>query len=364
MIIGLIKAVQISNVGLQYSLFLLLLTCLQCTLPQPSPQPFEIANPPGFVKMGIPLDNPLTKEGIALGRRLFYDPILSADSTLSCASCHQLQLGFTDGKALAEGINGHQNKRSAPSLINIGYYYKGLFWDGRVQTLEEQALLPVEDSVEFGYDWSRVEEKLQSHPIYPTLFERAFGIMGKEEINRFLAAKAIAQFERTLISKDSKYDRVMRGEARFTEAEQRGWSIYFDASDELPKSECGHCHLDPLFTNLDFFNNGIEKVDELEDYVDKGRGEVTGWKYHNGQFRTPTLRNIALTAPYMHDGRMKTLEEVIDHYISGGHLVENVNPNVRRLNFSERDKRDLIAFLNTLTDTLFIQNPDYTSPFY
>lgn len=343
-----------------FCLYFLLIICTCCTR---KPKPVHLINPPGFVKMAIPEDNPLTEEGIALGRMLFYDPILSADSSLSCATCHIIQLGFTDGKTLAEGIDGNQSRRSAPSLANIGYYYKGLFWDGRVATLEEQALLPVEDSVELGHSWERVEQLLQEHPIYPKHFEAAFGIKNKKEIDRYLAAKAIAQFERSLISKDSKFDRVQRGEEQFTASEKRGWTIYFDASDELPKSECGHCHLDPLFTNLDFFNNGIEQVDSLEAFPDKGRGAVTGWVYNNGQFRTPTLRNIELTAPYMHDGRMETLEEVLEHYISGGHFTENVNPNVRRLHFSERDKKDLIAFLKTLTDTLFIQNPDFASPF-
>lgn len=327
------------------------------------PQPIQLINPPGFVKMAIPVDNPLTVEGVALGRRLFYDPILSADSTLSCSSCHVIQLGLTDGKALAEGINGKQSRRSVPSLANIGYYYKGLFWDGRVATLEEQALLPVEDTLELGHNWDLVEQELRRHPIYPDLFEKAFGVKNPADIDRYLAAKAIAQFERTLISKDSKFDQVQRGETEFTVSEKRGWTIFFDGSDELPKSECGHCHVDPLFTNLEFFNNGIDSVGGLEDFVDKGRGEVTHRKYDNGQFRTPTLRNIALTAPYMHDGRMETLEEVLEHYISGGHFAENVNPNVRQLHFSERDKKDLVAFLNTLTDSVFINNPAFASPF-
>lgn len=327
------------------------------------PHPITITDPPGFVKMGIPEDNPLTEEGVALGRMLFYDPILSADSTIACATCHDPQLSFTDGKPLAEGIQGRKTRRSAPSLVNVGYYYKGLFWDGRVASLEEQVLMSVEDSVELGNRWEVVEERLQLHPVYPTYFEKAFGIESETEIDRYLVAKAIAQFERTLISRDSKFDLVLRGEAEFTEAEQRGWTIYFDVSDELPKSECGHCHLDPLFTNLDFFNNGIEQVAGLESFPDRGRGAVTGWKYNNGQFRTPTLRNIELTAPYMHDGRMKTLDEVLEHYISGGHFAENVNPNVRKLHFTESDKEDLTAFLKTLTDTVFIQNPAFATPF-
>lgn len=341
------------------SLVVLLFQCTKSTLPDP----VKIENPLAFAQMKIPEDNPVTKQGVALGRMLFYDPILSADSSLSCASCHDPQLSFTDGKALAEGIQGKKGRRSALPLINVGYYHRGLFWDGRVLSLEEQALLPVEDSLELGHNWGVVEEKLRIHPVYPKLFMEAFDIQDSMGIDRYLAAKAIAQFERTLISRDSKYDLVLRGEAEFSASEKRGMTIFFDASDELPKSECGHCHLDPLFTNLDFFNNGIEEVADLGGFPDKGRGEVTGSKYHNGQFRTPTLRNIELTAPYMHDGRMETLEEVIEHYISGGHFSENVNPNVRQLQFGEQDKADLIAFLKTLTDTVFTQNPAFASPF-
>lgn len=328
-----------------------------------SPKPFTLVEPADFSKMILPEDNPLTREGIALGRRLFYDPILSADSTISCATCHNPVLSFSDGKALSEGIKGQKSRRSAIPLINVGYHYKGLFWDGRAMTLEEQALLPVEDPLELGHNWESVEQQLKVHPLYPDLFKSAFGILDTQEIDRYLVAKAIAQFERTLISDNSKYDQVRRGEAEFTASEKRGFAIFFDASDELPKSECGHCHLDPLFTNLEFFNNGIEVIEDLESFIDKGRGAITGSKYQNGQFRTPTLRNIELTAPYMHDGRMETLEEVLEHYISGGHFAENVNPNVRKLHFQEQDKADLIAFLKTLTDSTFIHKPEFASPF-
>jgi len=249
------------------------------------------------------------------------------------------------------------------SLANVGYYYKGLFWDGRSKSLEDQALVPVREPHEMNSDWSLVELKLRTHPKYPDLFQKAFSIRDHKEITRFLVAKAIAQFERTLISANAKYDQVLEGKASYTESEERGRKIFFDASDELPKSECGHCHIDPLFTNLDFFNNGIQQVNSLEGFPDKGRGKVTKIIYDNGKFRVPTLRNIELTAPYMHDGRFNTLEEVLDHYISGGHLADNLNPNVRQLNFSERDKTDLIAFLKTLTDTNFVHNPAFANPF-
>ena len=195
------------------------------------------------------------------------------------------------------------------------------------------------------------------------MFEKAFEIKELTEINKDLITKALAQFERTLVSHNSKYDQVQRGEAEFTDAEQRGWTIFFDASEELPHSECGHCHIDPLFTDLEFHNNGIDPSEDLNDFKDKGKGAVNGNKFDNGKFKTPTLRNISLTAPYMHDGRFATLEEVIDHYISGGHLSINANPNVRKLDLQDQDKKDLIAFLNTLTDSTFINNPRFGNPF-
>ncbi|GJM32427.1 MAG: methylamine utilization protein [Saprospiraceae bacterium] len=315
------------------------------------PQPFTLQESDRFVKMQIPADNPLTEQGITLGRQLFFDPILSADSTQSCASCHQPDKAFTDGLSKSKGVHKLEGRRSAMSLVNVGYFYKGLFWDGRVPSLEAQALIPVEDSLEMGNTWEVVEKRLRQHPDYPSLFRQAFGSTCTDSIDRFLVAKAIAQYERTLVSYNAPYDQVMRGEAVFTVAEKRGFDIFFDASSSLPVSECGHCHLDPLFTNLDFLNNGIQKVGTLDNFPDKGRGAITGVYYDNGQFRVPSLRNIELTAPYMHDGRFKTLEAVIDHYASGGHFAENLNPNVRKLHLSARDKADLIAFLRTLTDT-------------
>lgn len=321
-----------------------------------APEKVVLPEPVNFVKMQIPADNPLTKDGIALGKRLFFDSLLSINHQLACVSCHQPNLAFTDGKALSIGTHGHASHRSAPSLINVGYYYKGLFWDGRAPTLEAQALIPVTDSLEMGSNWDTVEHRLRLHHEYPTLFRKVFGIKSDQEINRFLVAKALAQYERTLVNYNAKFDKVARGEAAFTAQEQRGRDIFFDAGQAkgIPFSECSHCHADPLFTTLDYFNNGIEKVNSLADFPDLGRGAITGLPSDRGKFKTPTLRNITLTAPYMHDGRFATLEEVLDHYISGGHFADNLNPNVRKLKLTDRDKRDLIAFLQTLTDSSFV----------
>ncbi len=323
------------------------------------PSPYVLDEPDLFYKMAQPSFNPLSEEGIFLGRHLFYDPILSLDSTISCANCHQQKLAFTDGRAFSEGIEGHLGKRSSPSLANIGYHYKGLFWDGRSISLEAQAIHPVIDTLEMGNTWEEVENRLKKHPLYPKLFKDAFGIKRKE-IKKEWVAKALSQFQRTLISTDSPYDQMVAGKRKFTEQEWRGMTIFFDASEELSFSECGHCHTDPLFTHIGFENNGIDP-----DLInrDKGKGAISGKIFEEGQFKVPTLRNIAVTAPYMHDGRFKTLEEVLEHYNSGGHPSPNVSPNVRPLNLSEQDKKDLIAFLNTLTDSTFISNEAYSSPF-
>ena len=326
------------------------------------PQPLALENPPAFVRMVIPADNPLTVEGVALGRRLFYDSILSADSSVSCATCHLPQLAFTDARAVSIGVDDVRGRRSSPSLPNVGDYYKGLFWDGRVGTLEEQAFHPVRDKTEMAMNWAEVENRLRNHPDYPVLFRRAFGIERTSQIDSVLAARALAQFQRTLVSSNAKFDRVKRGEAAFTAAEERGSHIFFDSSPALPVSECVHCHSDPLFTNLDFFNNGIMPPAEQRQTKDSGRVAVTGRLSDLHKFRTPTLRNIALTAPYMHDGRFSTLEEVIDHYASGGHFAHNVNPNVRVLNLTDENKADLIAFLHTLTDSTALLNPAFRRP--
>jgi cytochrome c peroxidase len=337
--------------------FLLFLSFFSCTsekkessLPEYNPHFIEWNDPKDFVKMVIPEDNPLTEEGVALGKRLFFDTILSKDESISCASCHDPVLAFTDGQAKSIGFKEQLSKRSSMSLLNVGYHHSGFFWDGRAKTLEEQALEPVENPLEMASDWTIVENRLQKHKEYPALFAKAFGIQEANDITRQLAAKALAQYERTLVSADAKFDRVMRKEESFTEAEQRGWTIFFDASQDLPDAECAHCHIDPLFTTLEYLNNGLDRAEDLETFEDLGRGGVLGNKYYNGTFKVPSLRNIALTAPYMHDGRFETLEEVIEHYNSGGHYAVNVSPNVRKLNLNEQNKKDLIAFLYTLTD--------------
>ena len=331
-----------------------------------SPQPYNLQYPSRFPQPAIPADNPLTVSGIELGRRLFYDPILSRDSTMSCASCHNQQLSFADGSNLSIGIRGLPGTRSSMPLINLAFNVKGFFWDGRAATLEEQALLPIEDHLEMDDTWENVAAKLRRHPTYPAYFRQAFGIERKSEITPELAVKAIAQFERTLVSFNSRFDRIVWDQQGWpTDAEQRGRDLFFVefASPTQDHPGCSHCHGSSLFTENNYFNNGITFVNDLADFPDKGRGGFNGNIFDNGKFRTPTLRNIALTAPYMHDGRFATLEEVLDHYATGGHGVINEDANIQPFSLTQRDKEDLIAFLNMLTDTAFINNPAFSNPF-
>ncbi len=332
-----------------------------------SPERYRVNVPSSFPELEVPGDNPLTKAGVALGRKLFFDPILSRDSTQSCSSCHHPDKNFTDGLATSKGVDLINGRRSAMALIDIGFQTRGLFWDGRSQTLEGQALLPVEDPVEMHFTWPGVIERLKRHPEYPTDFRRAFGIDSRDSITKFLAAKAIAQFERTLISSGTtRYDQALTPGSGifFSESELRGFEMYFDKSGgRLPDAECFHCHNAPLFSSLDYFNNGIQQVKNGNQFDDNGLGAITGNVAQNGMFKAPSLRNIAQSAPYMHDGRFKTLEEVIEHYNSGGHPADNKNPFIRKLGLTAQQKADLLAFLHTLTDTSFAQKPDYKSPF-
>lgn len=313
----------------------------------------------------VPEDNPMTVEGVELGRMLFFDPIFSADSTLSCAGCHDPKLAFTDGKAVSKGILGIEGKRSAMSLVNLAYSTRGFFWDGRSRSLEEQALIPIEDHAEMADTWENVEDKLRRHESYPQFFRSAFGIERKSEITRDLAVKAIAQFERTLISAQSRYDKVIWESNGFpTDSEQRGIALFFIEDDQtVAHPGCSHCHFNPLFTDNQFRNNGLDSVASLEDFIDKGLGGFNGNVYDNGKFKVPTLRNVVLTAPYMHDGRFASLEEVLDSYSRGGHGVANEDTNILPFSLTDQDKADLIAFLNMLTDTSFVNNPEFQSPF-
>ncbi|MDP4815719.1 MAG: c-type cytochrome [Saprospiraceae bacterium] len=299
-----------------------------------------------FPPMVWPKDNLHDMEKVAIGEKLFFDPILSINKKISCSTCHVPSLAFTDGKKVSNGL--FPLSRSAPSLLNIGFHSKGLFWDGGASTLEKQALIPVSSTLEMGLPWVVAEKRINESAVYAKAFKKIYGDIF---IDSLKIASVLAQYQRTLLSNNSKFDAVMRGEMNFTPNEKRGWTIFFDADPLLPSAECSHCHVDPLFTDLSFQNNGIHTEDELSGKsTEKGRESVTLNPNDRFKFKVPTLRNIAITAPYMHDGRLKSLEEVMNHYNMGGNPGFNVNPNVRNLNLSKQDIADVIAFLHTLTD--------------
>ena len=335
-----------------------------------TPTAYELNIPQTFQNiasgMNIPPDNQLTEEGVALGRMLFYDPILSGDSTQSCASCHNASFAFTDnGEALSIGIDGIAGNRNAMALFNLAWVPR-LFWDGRSETLEEQALEPVPNPIELHQEWPDAVCKLMNSEMYRKAFYEAFGT---KEITPTEVTKAIAQFERTMISGNSKFDLAITpgSGVQLTKQEELGYALFIDESG----GDCFHCHVDPafLFTDNQFHNNGLDEVANLNDFADKGLGEVTGEEADNGLFRTPTLRNIALTAPYMHDGRFETLEEVLDHYSEGIKSSPNLDFIIQAdfgipgKQLTQTEKEAIIAFLHTLTDTTFINNPAFSNPF-
>ncbi len=336
------------------------------------PQPYTIEVPDNFPNLPFIEPGSMTVDGVELGRHLFYDPILSADFTQSCSSCHLPAGSFTDNLATSAGIDGVNGTRSSMSLLNIVYNDEALFWDGRAITLEEQALLPVEDPIELHNTWGEVVDRFKAHDTYPEMFRKAFGIKDSEEITKELAAKAIGQFEKTLVSSgQSKFDREKRGEYFFNDDELAGELMFNDQTDEtIPEMECAHCHGGELFTTNEFFNNGLDAANSLDDFIDKGLGAVSNDPEDNGRFRAPTLRNIFFTAPYMHDGRFETLEEVIDHYATGGHVSPSIDGLMNDLRnqhntkpVTEEQKQQLIAFLKTLNDVKFMENPAHQSPF-
>lgn len=345
-----------------------------------SPTTYLMAKINGLPAMEIPSDNPMTEEGVQLGRYLFYDPILSRDSTISCSSCHQIDKAFTDGVQFSEGIDGRRALRNSMSLINVGYsQIKGkehnFMWDGRFETLEEQALAPVEDPNEMDANWADIEQRLRTHPDYPAMFRAAFGVDSRTEITKYLAAKALAQFERTLNSANAKYDSMRWVPfSNYTAQEDRGRLLFEGDGFTNPgvkDAECAHCHSfsnnKTLFARNDFTNNGLDSVQSYEDFIDKGYGQTTGDNTRNGAFREVTVRNVGLTAPYMHDGRFQTLREVLDHYATGGHTAPNLAVELRTSTsiqtLTESEKDDLEAFLHTLTDYSIVDKEEWSNPF-
>jgi cytochrome c peroxidase len=325
-------------------------------------EPYPLRYPAEFGgRFRIPPDNPLTREGVALGRRLFYEKRLSSTGTIACATCHQPERAFTDGRARSIGVSGVPTRRNSMALVNL-LWVRNLFWDGRASSLEAQALVPLTHPDEMGLRPGQAASILRQTAPYPALFRRVFRT---DSLTDDHVAKALAQFERTLISADSPYDRYLRGQYALTETEARGLKLFTTASDaRLGRrgGNCAHCHGGPRLEQDLFHTNGLDRQP-----VDSGRGALTRLPLDQGRFRVPTLRNIALTAPYMHDGRFATLEAVVDHYSDRvqphAALPPELVPAQRGgLGLTRQEKGDLLAFLRLLTDSAFVCNPQFADP--
>ncbi len=290
--------------------------------------------PLSFEPLPVPPQNPLTPERVRLGERLFFDPVLSSDGAVSCASCHHPDRAFADARALSRGVQGREGLRNAPSLLNVAYR-KTLFWDGGALFLESQALVPLEDPREMDLPIADALARLNADAEYRSRFARAFD--GDSATVQTLSY-ALASFERTLVSAPTAYDRFLSGDVGALTADERAGLAVFER-------HCQTCHAGPQLTNDGFANNGVEVTDD-----DPGRERVSFVGADRGSFRVPSLRGVARTAPYFHDGRHVDLSAVVDHYTRGGGATDGQSPLVRPLALSPAERSALLAFLATLDD--------------
>jgi len=310
--------------------------------------PYNIDYPPGFPAMDIPDGKELTLLRVELGRQLFFDKRLSRDSSVSCGSCHFQQNAFSDFKSKSIGINNATGFRNSPSLANIGYH-PYLFRDGGATTLETQILVPIEDEHEMGFSVPEVIDRLKQDTQYNLYAMKAY----KRSFDAFVLTRAIAAFERTMISGNSRYDQFSNGNSNaLNDSEKRGKDLFFST-----QTKCSECHTGFDFTDYSFKNIGL-----YETYADSGRERITLIPSDKGKFKTPSLRNIEVTAPYMHDGSMTTLEDVIEHFNQGGKNHVNKDTLISPLNLTTQQKTDLVNFLKSLTDNTFINNPAFAEP--
>jgi cytochrome c peroxidase len=323
------------------------LACLAFAVQKTTPVYFKV--PKNWPKPQYDFSkNPLTEEGFELGRHLFYDPIVSKDSTISCASCHLQATGFTHvDHALSHGIDGRIGTRNSLALVNLAWS-KDFMWDGGVNHLDMQPLNPITSPTEMDETLENVVAKLQKSEKYQRLFEKAFG---DKKVTGQRLLKALSQFEVQLVSANSKYDKMVRGEEKFSGREQKGYDLF--------KANCASCHKEPLFTSDTYEFNGLAVDTTLNDF---GRIKITNVPKDKFRFKVPTLRNVQFTFPYMHDGRFKTLTEVVRHYNT---LPENKllsKPLAKPMQLSDNDRTDLVLFLKTLTDNEFLFNPRFSFP--
>lgn len=288
-------------------------------------------------KIPFPKDNPITAEKIAFGKSLFFDKRLSKNNELACASCHQPDKAFTDGLKKSQGVNGEIALRNAPSLFNASYF-KSYMYDGEIKTLEEQVLVPIQDHMEMGSSMKEVIQKLSKDPKYMQLARSVFN----RELDAYVITRAISTYERSLISRNSRFDQFRAGgKGTLTTDEIAGWLLFSE------KLYCTKCHSRPDFTNYRVLSNGL-----YEDYgTDQGRYRINGLEKEKGTFKVPSLRNVSLTAPYMHDGSIQSLKEVILHYSKGGAAFSNKSPAIKPFKLTKLEISQLESFLKTLTDT-------------
>ena len=304
--------------------------------------PYFLELPPGFPEPEIPEDNQLTQLRVALGKRLFFDPGLSRDGTVSCGSCHIQELAFSDGMNLSTGIDGRLGSRNAPALFNLAWHDR-LMADGGVPSLELQVMVPIHDEREMDAHILDLSDQLNRDKTYRDLAQAAYG----RDIDPFVITRAIAAFERTLVSGNSRFDAYVNGDlTALNQEEIDGMNLFFSE-----RTSCGSCHSGVLLSDNDYHNVGLS-----QSYTDAGRELITLDPNDNGKFKTPSLRNIALTAPYMHDGSFSTLDEVLEHFIQGGHTHPIKDERIRALDLNNQEKAAIIKFLESLTDDRFIQN--------
>ena len=310
-------------------------------------EPALVLAPPNFPEFPVPDDNPLTAEKIELGRRLFYEKALSSDSTVSCGSCHLQSLAFTDGRKVSAGVHGSLGQRNASGLQNLAYS-PNFFMDGGIATLEMQVEAPLGTEDEMNLNYHLASERLNADEAYRNLFISVFG----KEADAFGISRAIAAFERTMISGNSIYDQAERGDIQLSEEEALGKELFFSE-----RVGCSGCHSGFLFTDFTLANVGL-----YESYVDTGYARISMNPNDHGKFKVPSLRNVAVTAPYFHDGSVETLEEALTHFLSGGldHSVKD--PRMKVLEITKEEKEAILAFLYTLTDNEFLCDPRFSDP--
>lgn len=328
-----------------------------CSKPQNEvdPEVYNLEIPSHFPVPKLDTDNPMNADVVQLGRKLFYDVRLSSNNKVSCASCHDPKRAFTDGVSLSNaGVSATSLLRHTPALFNLAWIEKGFFWDGGSTNLESQVFGPLTAHDEMAQNLYELIDELNAVPEYVTSFKKAFD----QTISSQNVAKALAQFQRTLISAGSRYDQYRLNKATLTNEELAG--------RELVRQKCQSCHRGELFTDGDFHNNGLDTdfSNSAHEGLYQGRSRITYDPMDLGKYKTPSLRNVELTAPYMHDGRYMSLEQVLDHYSTGIKVSLTLDSQLPAsgMNLSAREKTQIISFLHTLTDHKFVQNPSHQKP--